>query len=202
MGASVIRFPAERARPAGARFNLPCRRGERQLPLDFSGAREPCSVARLRPPNAAAHALALYVEAAQLDEDPATFERAAKLYEQAIAFDPTLAAAEINLGSLLFRRGEREAAERLYRHAIHLQPHNPEGHYNLGYALLERGDTTGALTHFEIAVSQDPGFSDAHFNLAMTLEQLGERRRARSAWKRYLELEPDGPWSSVARGHL
>ena len=59
-----------------------------------------------------------------------------------------------------------------------------------------------AAKYFARAVQLDPGFADAHFNLAMALEELGRRTEARPHWARYLELDPDGSWSEIARRYL
>jgi tetratricopeptide (TPR) repeat protein len=144
----------------------------------------------------------LYIEATGLDEDAATYERAEELYSRAIRLDPTLAIAYTNLGNIRFRRGDEPGAEELYRRAIQIDPDQPEAHYNLGYVMLERGEGRLATEFFERALQGDPRFADAHFNLAMAWEQLGDRVRARPHWKRYLELEPVGTWSDVAREHL
>jgi DNA-binding transcriptional MerR regulator len=144
----------------------------------------------------------LYIEATALDEDAATYEKAEELYSRAVRLDPTLAIAYTNLGNIRFRRGDESGAETLYRRAIEIDPDQPEAHYNLGYVTLERGDAREAIAFFERALQGDPRFSDAHFNLAMAWEQLDERARARPHWRRYLELEPVGTWSDVAREHL
>jgi tetratricopeptide (TPR) repeat protein len=144
----------------------------------------------------------LYIEATSLDENAATYERAEELYSRAIRLDPTLAIAYTNLGNIRFRRGDEPGAEGLYRRAIEIDPDQPEAHYNLGYVMLERGEAHQATAFFERALRGDPRFADAHFNLAMAWEQVGERARARPHWKRYLELEPVGTWSDVAREHL
>ena len=68
--------------------------------------------------------------------------------------------------------------------------------------MLERGQPARAIAFFQRALQADPRFSDAHFNLAMALEAMGERGRARTHWKRYLELEPTGAWADIARDHL
>jgi tetratricopeptide (TPR) repeat protein len=143
-----------------------------------------------------------YVQASALDENPATYDQAEELYEQAIRLDPSLAIAYTNLGNIRFRRGDESGAESLYRRAIEVDPKQPEAHYNLGYVMLERGDARDAAAHFERALESDPRFADAHFNLAMAWERLGERSRARPHWKKYLELEPTGTWADVAREHL
>jgi DNA-binding transcriptional MerR regulator len=144
----------------------------------------------------------LYIEATSLDENAATYERAEELYSRAIRLDPTLAIAYTNLGNIRFRQGDEPGAEGLYRRAIEIDPDQPEAHYNLGYVMLERGEAQQATAFFERALRGDPRFADAHFNLAMAWEQVGERARARPHWKRYLELEPVGTWSDVAREHL
>jgi tetratricopeptide (TPR) repeat protein len=144
----------------------------------------------------------LYVQASALDEDPATYEQAEELYARAVRLDPTLAIAYTNLGNIRFRRGDEAGAEVLYRRAIDVDPRQPEAHYNLGYVMLERGDARGSTAYFERAVEGDPRFADAHFNLAMAWEQVGERAKARTHWRKYLDLEPTGTWADVAREHL
>ena len=177
-----------------------------QLVMDFDVGSLRTDVVRvLRPETPAARARTaydLYVRASALDEDPATYDEAEALYREAIDLDPQLAIAHTNLGNILFRRGEDQAAESLYLTAIAIDDRQPEAHYNLGYVMLERGDAKRAADHFEKAISRDSRFADAHFNLAMACEQLGERSRARIHWKRYLDLEPQGTWADIARKHL
>lgn len=204
--AHVIAFPVERVKTREPVFNLSYREAsDGQRSLDFDGLdrpRAPCEVVQLRPADSARQAYGLYVRASQLDEDPATYDEAAALYEKALWLDPLLSIAEVNLGNLHFRRGNDRRAEALYRHAIETQRRNPEGHYNLGYVMLERGDVGAAAKSFEVAIEQDPRFADAHFNLAMAYEQMGERTAARNHWKVYLDIEPNGTWADIARKHI
>jgi tetratricopeptide (TPR) repeat protein len=144
----------------------------------------------------------LYMRASSIDEDPANYDEAEKLYKRATELDPHLAIAYTNLGNLRFRRGDEVGAERLYRKALEVDERQPEAHYNLGYVMLERGYASRATTYFESAIKSDPRFADAHFNLAMAYESLADKARARMHWKTYLELEPTGTWADIARGHL
>ncbi|MDP9150103.1 MAG: tetratricopeptide repeat protein [Myxococcota bacterium] len=177
-----------------------------QMVLDFQVQALRDDVVRvLRPvatPSRAQTAYDLYVQASALDENPTTYDQAEELYGRAVRLDPSLAIAYTNLGNLRFRRGDEAGAEALYRRALEIDPRQPEAHYNLGYVLLERGDSPGAVGFFERALEGDPRFADAHFNLAMAWEQAGDRGRARPHWRKYLELEPSGTWSDVAREHL
>ncbi|MDP9037521.1 MAG: tetratricopeptide repeat protein [Myxococcota bacterium] len=177
-----------------------------QMVLDFQVQSLRDDVVRvLRPvaaPSRSETAYDLYVQASALDENPATYDQAEELYGHALRLDPSLAIAYTNLGNIRFRRGDEAGAEALYRRALEIDPRQPEAHYNLGYVLLERGDSPGAVGFFERALEGDPRFADAHFNLAMAWEQTGNRGRARPHWRRYLDLEPSGTWSDIAREHL
>jgi DNA-binding transcriptional MerR regulator len=177
-----------------------------QMVMDFQvGALREDVVRVLRPKASreqAKTAYDLYAQASSLDEDPATFDEAEKLYRRALELDPHLAIALTNLGNIRFRRGDEQGAVDLYMRALELDDRQPEAHYNLGYVMLERGESRRAVHYFERALAADPRFSDAHFNLAMAYEQIGERAKARPHWKRYLEIEPTGTWADIAREHL
>jgi tetratricopeptide (TPR) repeat protein len=177
-----------------------------QLVLDFDVKALRDDVVRiLRPPvglERSRSAYELYVRAARLDEDPATLDDAEALYRKAVQLDPWLAIAYTNLGNICFRRGDDEQAEQLYRKALSLEPDEPEAQYNLGYVMLDRGCPLEAIDFFKGAIATNPQFADAHFNLAMALEQGGQPDEARPCWRKYLDLEPSGTWSEVARKHL
>ncbi|HWS73141.1 MAG TPA: hypothetical protein VN605_13575, partial [Thermoanaerobaculia bacterium] len=59
-----------------------------------------------------------------------------------------------------------------------------------------------ALAAANRAATLAPASAEAHFNRALILERLGIREQARTAWRRYLELEPSSGWSVEAREHL
>lgn len=204
--ARVIDFPIDRVKAHSAIFNLSYRETSNgQRSLDFDGLdrpKAPCEVVQLRPVDSKRQAYNLYMRGGLLDEDPATYDEAAALYEKALWLDPSLAIAEVNLANLHFRRGDAKGAEAMYRHAIEVQHHCPEAHYNLGYVMLEHGNAKAAADSFKTAIEQDPRFADAHFNLAMAYEQLGTRADAKRHWCLYLDLVPNGAWSDIARAHL
>ncbi len=177
-----------------------------QMLLDFNVEALRDDVVRVLRPKVAHQrarcAYELYMRASQLDEDPATFEEAEGLYQQALEQDPYMAIAYTNLGNICFRRQDDESAEKLYRRALEIEPRQSEAHYNLGYVMLERGDPGAAVPFFQAAIAADPGFADAYFNLAMAYEHIGNVEQARPCWKRYVELEPKGTWAEIARKHL
>jgi tetratricopeptide (TPR) repeat protein len=177
-----------------------------QLVIDFQVNTLRDDVVRMLRPDTerqrARTAYDMYSKASSIDEDPAHFDEAEKLYRRAVELDPKLAIAYTNLGNIRFRQGDEKGAEELYRRALEIDDRQPEAHYNLGYVLLERGDARRSVPCFQRALDADPRFADAHFNLAMAFEQLGDRGKARPHWKRYLEIEPTGTWSEIAKQHL
>ena len=107
--------------------------------------------------------------------DPA---RARDAYEHALALDPLMADAHVNLGRVLHVAGERGRAEPHYRHAVKLDPDDPTPHFNLGVLFEEVGRKEEAVLAYRQAIVRDPDFADAHCNLGLLLESLGRRQEA------------------------
>ncbi|MFK7989182.1 MAG: tetratricopeptide repeat protein [Sandaracinaceae bacterium] len=196
-GHSVVVHDAERAFDAAT--------GQLQMDFQLRDLRDDV-VRVLRPeridPDRRQRAYEAYLEGCRLDEDEASYEAAEKQYQAAIELDPGLANALTNWGNLRFRQGDAEGAEALYHRALAIDEEQPEAYYNLGFLAYDHGQMADAVVLFDKAVAFDPGFADAHFNLAMALEECGRPSDAAPHWKTYLELDPDGPWSRIAREHL
>jgi DNA-binding transcriptional MerR regulator len=130
--------------------------------------------------------LAAELEATSPDE-------AINAYQQALALDPSLAAAHINLGQLLHGRGDLRAAEGHYRAALAIDPGDPVAAFNLGVVLEDLTRPTDAEEAYRRALAVDPRFADAHYNLALLYETRGRRREALrhlSAFKRLTRRRP------------
>jgi tetratricopeptide (TPR) repeat protein len=117
--------------------------------------------------------------------DPAEASRA---YLRALAHDPELADAHVNLGRLLQLAGQIEEAIEHYRLSIRAAGHDPTGAFNLGTALEELGRWNDALGAYRQAIEADGRFADAHFNLARLYEQLGRRAEAIRHLRTYKRL--------------
>jgi DNA-binding transcriptional MerR regulator len=105
-------------------------------------------------------------------------ERAIDAYEKALALEPELADAHVNIGRLLHMSGERGRAEPHYREAVKQDPDDPTPHYNLGVLLEELGRKDEAVLAYRQAILRDPDFADAHCNLGLLLESAGNRTDA------------------------
>ena len=49
------------------------------------------------------------------------------------------------------------------------------------------------------ALKLNPAYADAHFYLAVTLEKNGQSQEARTHWRAYQQLAPNGEWLELAR---
>jgi tetratricopeptide (TPR) repeat protein len=110
--------------------------------------------------------------------DAASPDEARHAYEQALALDPGLADAHVNLGRLHHHGGDPARAETHYRAAIALAPDDAVAHFNLGGLLEETGRAPEAVIAYQRAVAANPDFADAHYNLGLLLDALGRRPAA------------------------
>jgi len=129
-------------------------------------------------------------------------EAAERHYRRCLTMDPTCGWALINLGNLLFRRGEKQTACSLYEVATRAMPDEPAPWYNLANALDDLERTDQAAHAYREALSRDPDYADAHFNLGLLLEKLGQRGRARHHWEAFLHLAPNHPSAETAAAFL
>ena len=108
-------------------------------------------------------------------QDP---EAALQAYERAIAVDPALLKARINLGCLLHEAGRLDRAEGVYRDALRVSGDDPVLLYDLAVLLDDRGRKHEAMEAYRAALREDPRFLDCHFNLALLCEHLGKPKDA------------------------
>jgi tetratricopeptide (TPR) repeat protein len=105
-------------------------------------------------------------------------DEARHAYRQALALDPSLSDAHVNLGRLLHHAGEPTRAEAHYRAAITHAPRDPIAHFNLAGLLEETDRASEAIASYQRALAADPDFADAHYNLGLLLDSLGRRAAA------------------------
>src|SRR5438552_11288785 len=115
-------------------------------------------------------------------------EAALQAYERAIAADPTLLDAHINLGRLLHEAGRLAKAERVYRDAIKACGSDPVLLYNLGVLLDDMDRKPEALQAYEAALRSSPGLADCHYNLALLCEELKKPKEAIRHMAQYRRL--------------
>ena len=106
----------------------------------------------------------------------------------------------VNLGAVLERRGESDAAEALYLRAVGETPPLPQAHKNLGDLAYRRGDQAGARAHYERALQLNSRLGDdLYLKLGNLVYKDGDRDWALELWKKALELNPE---NEVVRTNL
>ena len=133
------------------------------------------------------------------DGNEARVEEAATAYRKALEHDPYLVAALINLANIHYSRDELAEAQALYERAIGLEPDFFEAHFNLGNIYHDRNRFAEAQACYREALRLNPYYADAHFYLAVTFEKMGQSQEARSHWKAYQNLAPNGEWVELAK---
>ncbi len=126
-----------------------------------------------------------FAEGAALERVDAVAARRA--YREAIAADPKLIDAYVNLGRLLQEAGDLRAAEKVYRDALDVRA-DAIVSFNLGVLLEDLKRDDEAARAYEAALRQDPLLADGHYNLALLCEKLGRPKEAIRHMSRYRVL--------------
>lgn len=158
-GQSLLDFEVDVPARPSATLSLPAKRSAAPLPAAEPGSAEEW-----------------FLSGVDFEGEEETAEAAAA-YARALALDPGMAEAHLNLGRLLHEAGQAGEAESHYRQALAAPP-DPytaaTAAFNLGVALQDQERLREAVDAYELALERDPSLLDAHFNLAGVHEALGE----------------------------
>jgi tetratricopeptide (TPR) repeat protein len=111
-------------------------------------------------------------------------------HERALAANPQLVQAHINLISLYGRTGQFEKAEEHYRAAVAVNPNLADGHYNFGVLLAGRERYQEAAQAFHRSLQVNPFHAEAHHNYAVMIEREGRWDEAAEHYRQALENKP------------
>lgn len=104
-------------------------------------------------------------------------EAAIRAYRQAIAADPALLDASLNLGRLLHELERFAPAEQVYRDALK-RGRDALLQFNLAVLFEDMSRRADAVKAYLAALRLDPALADAHCNLALLYEKLGRNKEA------------------------
>jgi len=111
-------------------------------------------------------------------------------YERAVALDPKMSAAYLNLGTLLLESREEAAAVAPLRKAVELLPAESHPRYLLAVALDRSGDRTAAGEAFDALLHLDPNNITALDYLGWVALRAGKPADAERRFRRAVETEP------------
>jgi tetratricopeptide (TPR) repeat protein len=111
-------------------------------------------------------------------------------HEAAVARDPSLAQAHVNLISLYGRAGDLAKAEEEYRKAVALGADLGEAHYDYGVLLGLQEKWDAAADAYRQALAVNPAHVQAHNNLGQILERQRQFEAARSEYELAVAAQP------------
>jgi tetratricopeptide (TPR) repeat protein len=139
--------------------------------------------------NPECHSAALGIALAALQQH--NMADAIQFMQLAAEIAPNLMAYRRNVGELLCRAGQLEAAIASHHIAIRMEPDNPENHFLLALAYNNNRQFQLAIQHYRIALSYDQQYGLAWNNLGASLESMGDKHQAKSAYATAIRLNPN-----------
>lgn len=116
-------------------------------------------------------------------------------FKAALAIQPKLTAARIDLGLAYYKLEKWDAAAAEYREALATEPDNCIALVNLGNVQRQLGQTRESVTQYERVLELQPKNATAALNLGNAYQTLGEFDRANRMYERVLEIAPSNVYA-------
>ena len=139
--------------------------------------------------NPECHSASLGIALAALQQN--NMADAIQFMQQAAEIAPIVILYKRNLGELLRRVGQLEAAIALHHNVINIEPESCENHFLLALSYNDNHQFELAIQHYRIALSLDKNHGLAWNNLGASLEYLGEKPQAKLAYEEAIHLNPN-----------
>lgn len=139
--------------------------------------------------NPECHSASLGIALAALQQN--NMADAIQFMQQAAEIAPKVALYRRNLGEILRRVGQLEAAKASHDMAISLEPNSSENHFLLALVYNDNRQFELAVQHYRIALSFNKNYGLAWNNLGASLESMGDKDQAKSAYATAIRLNPN-----------
>jgi Flp pilus assembly protein TadD len=120
-------------------------------------------------------------------------------FSRAIALDPKMAAAHLNLGLVLIDSDPATAAE-AFRHAAELQPTESRPRFLAGFCLEHAGKLPEAAEQYRAALALSPKDYEARFALGRVLLRTGNAAGAEEQFRAAIAARSDSPPAKLGLG--
>ena len=127
---------------------------------------------------------------------------AQRQFQLAMDTAPELLAARYNLALVLGKRGSQAEALPLLVELTTLRPRDTDFLFARGHALFLMARFDEASEQFRLVLALAENHQRAAFSLGRSLQEAGHIEAAKTAWRRYLELDDSSSWATAARRHL
>lgn len=119
--------------------------------------------------------------------------KAIDLFRQALALNPALPEAQLNLANAYLLANQSEQAIRQARQILEADRASAAAHYIIGCAHLRLGQTEEALKSLQQSHRLDPAVTALNFQIALAHERLGQTPEAMAQLQTVTEFEPEHP---------
>jgi hypothetical protein len=102
----------------------------------------------------------------------------------------------------LYRSGEVEAARSVLEQLLAKDPRDARALVLRSSILIEERKLEAALEAATASVAADPELADAHLALGVIRQELGDAKPAADAYRRYLDLAPEGLYATSVKRQL
>jgi DNA-binding helix-hairpin-helix protein with protein kinase domain/Flp pilus assembly protein TadD len=160
------------------------------VPISIDSENSAVGRRELSPHQRAARATEFYDQGLKFTKAK-NYAEAAKMYQQAVALNPDMAEAQLELGYALLRIGKYQDSVAASEKAISLNPQTPKAYRDLGQAYSALANWRAALTAFQGAIKLTPNDATTYYDLGGVLRRLQENAQALEAYQKALSIKPD-----------
>ena len=114
----------------------------------------------------------------------------------------TAAMALANIGEVYMEMEEFEKAREYLKQAMDVFPGEPTMAYKIGEIYFKRGDTDNGILYYKLAIEAKAEWGPPYRQLGYAYLNKAEYTLAVEAFKKYLEIEPDGAQAATVRNLL
>lgn len=126
-------------------------------------------------------------------------EKAESELMQAVELDSLNGNLMNRIGYFYLNQDQPQKALRWMGKYVQLEPDNPNSWDSRGDCFMKLETYDSALVMYETALQKDKRFESSLYNRALVLDKLERKKDAQSAYKRYLELYPDGRYADSVK---
>jgi tetratricopeptide (TPR) repeat protein len=118
------------------------------------------------------------------------FERAIRLYDQAVALNPSHAEAHYKRGNALRNLGRLDAALASYDRAVERKTDYAHAYCNRGVVQHSLGLMAASLSSYDRAIALDPADAMVHYNRALLMQDCSRWDEALSGYDQAISIDP------------
>ncbi len=119
--------------------------------------------------------------------------KAVEAFQRALALNPTLLDAQLNVASALLLANRPADALAAVQKILEVEPNSAAAHFIAGCAHLRLDQNLEAVKSLQLSQRLDPAVTAVNFQLGLAHERAGQVEEAIAQWQTAVEFDPDHP---------